>query len=72
MSQSAEVVKMEPSETSETEESKELDIKEKQMQVLVMLMHESERVHRNLSRLWTVNGVLAIGLVAVGYLAWRK
>lgn len=56
----------------EEDERKELAMREKQMQVLVMLMHESEAVRRSLSRLWLVNGALAVGLVAVGYLAWKK
>lgn len=71
MPQEVEVMEPKTEEVSE-EERKEMDIKEKQMQVLVMLMHESEGVRRNLSRLWIVNGALVIGLVAVGYLAWKK
>ncbi|KAL1400354.1 hypothetical protein pipiens_007506 [Culex pipiens pipiens] len=70
---STEVVALESKEPSEgEEESKELAMREKQMQVLVMLMHEAEGARRSLSRLWLVNGVLAAGLVAVGYLALRK
>lgn len=70
---SQEVVAMEPkSEASEEERKETMNMREKQIQVLVMLMHESEAVRRNLGRLWLVNGALVIGLVAVGYLAWRK
>lgn len=70
---SQEVVAMEPkSEASEEERKETMDMREKQIQVLVMLMHESEAVRRNLGRLWLVNGELVIGLVAVGYLPWRK
>lgn len=70
---SQEVVAMEPkSEASEEERKETMIMREKQIQVLVMLMHESEAVRRNLGRLWLVNGALVIGLVAVGYLAWRK
>lgn len=73
MSELKEVVAMESKETSEEEErSDELAMREKQMQVLVMLMHESEAARRSLSRLWMANGVLAVGLVTVGYFAWRK
>lgn len=73
MPESKEVVALESKEASEGEEqSKELAMREKQMQVLVMLMHEAEGARRSLSRLWLVNGVLAAGLVAVGYLALRK
>lgn len=70
---SQEVVAMEPkSEASEEEWKETMNMREKQIQVLVMLMHESEAVRRNLGRLWLVNGALVIGMVAVGYLAWRK
>lgn len=70
---SQEVVAMEPkSEASEEERKETMIMREKQIQVLVMLMHESEAVRRKLGRLWLVNGALVIGLVAVGYLAWRK
>lgn len=70
MPESKEVVAMESKE--EEEEKNELDMREKQMQVLVMLMHESEGVRRSLSRLWLVNGALVVGMVVVGYLAIKK
>lgn len=58
---------------SEVEEQNgELSAEVKQKLILLMLAGENRKIRSNLSKLLLLNSVMAVGIVAVGIVVWRK